>query len=259
MAEERAVAARAPRRLHWHWLVPVLFRPKKTMAEITASSAGVWLTPLLILTVTMLANVLVAGWLRQVAASMGELQLPPGFEYYTPEQQAQIMQALQATSGPVFLYVFPAMVGLLKVWGGWLLVGSLVHLTMTLLGARGETGVSFNLVAWAGVPFALRDLVQTAAMLVTQKLIQSPGLSGFVTQTGEWQPLLLAAFLALIDIYLIWNLIILISGARQSSGIAPGKAVAGIIVTMVIVLAAQALIAFAGTQLSGLEVIRPFF
>ena len=39
---------------------------------------------------------------------MGEITYPPDYQYYTPEQQAQYMQAIQSTQGPVFVYVLPS-------------------------------------------------------------------------------------------------------------------------------------------------------
>lgn len=39
-------------------------------------------------------------------------------------------------------------------------MGGLLHLVLTMLGGRDSTGGALNIVAWAALPFALRDLVR---------------------------------------------------------------------------------------------------
>jgi Yip1 domain len=168
------------RRSHFHleWVIPALVYPRETFARIAAGTRWIWITPLTLVSLSTLAYVATAGWLRSIVAAGGQPQLPADFQYYPPEMQAQIMQALQATSGPVFLYVFPALVSLATLWVGWLLLSGLLHLILTLLGGRGSIGTTLNLVAWAGLPIVLRDTVRTIAMLSTHQLIAHPGLSG---------------------------------------------------------------------------------
>ena len=187
------------------------------------------------------------------------MNLPPDFQYYSPEQQAQFQQAMAATSSPVFLYVFPALVALSRVWIGWLLVGGLLHLVMTLLGGRGDTGAAMNLVAWAALPFALRDIVRIIAMLASQQLIASPGLSGFAPASEGFGPLFLVGLLGSVDIYLIWYSLLLVLGVRLGNGISRVKALSAVFLILILIFSAQAaLVAFAG-QLGGLTIIRPFF
>jgi len=248
-----------PRRLHFEWVVPVLIRPGRTFAKIAAQSAGVWLVPMLILTLAALAGVLSAGWVKQAAALSGEVQLPPDFQYYPPEMQAQYMQAMQATSSPVFLYVFPAITALAGVWIGWLLVTGLLHLLLTLMGGRGDTLASLNVVAWAGLPFAIRDVVRTVYIVSTRQLIISPGLSGFSPPASEGLIAFLVEFLHVIDIYMIWNLILLVIGVRATTNLGVGKAIASVVITLLVVYSLQALLGFLASQLGGMTVIRPFF
>jgi hypothetical protein len=213
----------------------------------------------LLLSLTTVGRELVSGWLKQAAAASGNVTLPPGFEYYSPEQQAQFQQALQATSGPVFVYVFPVITGLLGIWVGWLLVSGLVRLALTMLGGRGDTGSTTNLVAWASLPFAVRDLVRLVSMLVTRQMLQAPGLQGFAPpEPTKWHAYL-AAFLALVDIYLLWHVVLLVIGVRANSSLSGGKAWIGVFISILLVVALQALLRFLVGQLSGLTVISPFF
>jgi hypothetical protein len=204
-------------------------------------------------------NVIIEGRLMTQAASMGEIKYPPDFQYYTPEQQAQYLQAIQSTQGPVFTYVLPSIASLLRVWFGWLFLGGILHLVTTLFGGRGSTAISLNVVAWASLPLALRELIQIIYMLSSQKQITSPGLSGFspVGETG-W-PLFLGQLLKLIDIYMIWQIALLILGTRQSTGLNRSKSFFSVILSFLVIFILQVGFAYLGSILGNLTITRPFF
>ncbi|MCI0518946.1 MAG: YIP1 family protein [Chloroflexi bacterium] len=247
------------RRLQWSWIPLALFRPGKGMRRVAAQNRGVWLTPLLTLTLAALARVLAAGWVKQTAALSGEIPLPPDFQYYTPDMQAQYMQAMQATQGPVFNYVFPAILALLTAWLGWLLLGGLVHLVLTMLGGRGDTSVSMNIAAWAGLPFAVRDLVRAVAILISRQTIDNPGLAGFAPAEAAGFMAYLVAWLPFIDIYLLWHILLLAVGARAATSLPRLKATLGVLLPLLLVIALGALISFGAARLGDMTVTRPFF
>jgi len=259
LIDSQPVLYQRPKRFHFEWVVGVIFHPRQIFEKIAEQNTGVWQTPILILTLTTLILVLANGSIQQKMAMQGEVSLPPGYEYYTPEQQAQFQSAMSATSSPVFVYVLPAITSVGKVWFGWLLVGGLLHLLLTMLGGRGDTGSAMNLVAWASLPFAIRDLVRTGALLVTHNTIASPGLSGFAPASGTDWTVFLTSFLKLIDIYLIWHILLLILGARTTQGLTRTKAATAVLVTILVVISLQALVGLLTGKLSGLTIIRPFF
>ncbi len=256
---EASVAGAWMRRLHLDWIVPVLLRPGKALAEITSQPKGVWLTPLLVLCLTGLIAVLVGGPLRQQAALSGQAELPPDFQWYTPEQQAQFLQAQSASSGTAFVYVFPALQAVLRVWIGWLVVAALLHLALTLVGARVTMLSAMNLVAWAGLPFGVRDLVRTAYTLFGHRLIQAPGLSGLIGSGTEGAALFASELLALIDLYLIWHIALLVIGVRSQADPGRGRAWGSVALTQAAALLLQVLPAYLGGRLAGLTIARPFF
>lgn len=258
MAENVAVN-KPPKRLRFDWAIGIIFRPGRTLEQITSQAVSSWLTPMMLLTLATIARVLVGGRIKQQIMLSAGPTLPPDFQYYSPEQQAQFMQAAQATSGPVFVYVFPLITALLGVWIGWLLVGGLLHLVVTLLGGRGETGFSINLVAWASIPLTVLEIVRTIAMLATNKLIENPGLAGFAPPSPDGSVTYLAALLSLVNIYLLWHIVLLIIGVRRGSGLTAVKASGGVVFTIGLVIAAQALISSLLSKLGGLTIIRPFF
>lgn len=246
-------------RWQFDWVAPALLKPRQTFSQVVTAGSGIWQTPLLILLLAGLGRTLVAGSIKQAAAASGQVTLPPGFEYYTPEQQAQFQQAMTATSGPVFSYVLPSLATVLVIVMGWLIIGWLLHLVLTLLGGRSPAIQTLNVVAWAGLPFAVRDGVRIAAMLNSNQLISYPGLSGFVTLDGSSTMLYLAALLALVDIYLLAFIGLTGLGVRLGDHLTAGKAWTAVIVTLLSLLLIRALPALISGQFNDLTIIRPFF
>ena len=116
-----------------------------------------------------------------------------------------------------------------------------------------------NLVAWAGLPLALRDLVRTGVMLTTNQLMTHPGLSGFITPGPDNTTLFLAGLLSLVDLYLIWQIILLVIGARAASEISTGKALSGIVLSILLILVLRAGLATGVGFLGSLTITRPFY
>jgi hypothetical protein len=185
--------------------------------------------------------------------------LPPDFEFYSPEQQAQIMQAWEATQKPVFIYVFPALISTGKVWVVWLLAGGILHLFLTMFGGRSSAGTTYNIVAWAALPFAIRDAVRIIALLSTRQAIANPGLTGFAPQGEGNLQVCLSGLLAQVDIYVIWHIVLLAIGVYAATKIRTSKVVSAVLITVILILVLGALVSLAGSFFSSLNVVRPFF
>ena len=259
MSEATLLPEQRPRRFHFEWTLPTFIRPRHTFKQISLETRGVWQTAILILTLTAILNVVGAGLIRQSDPAASQVELPPDFEYYTPEMQAQYMQAAQLTSGPVFVYVFPAITGVLGVWIGWLIVGGLVHLLLTLLGGRGSTTHTMNIAAWAMLPLALRDLVRLAATVIGGHAITSPGVSGFIAADAAGFSLYLKHLLGLVDLYVVWRIALLIIGVQAGDSLPAGRVIVSISILMILLLLAQAALGFLVGSLGSLTVVRPFF
>lgn len=247
------------RRLRFDWLLPMITRPAKTFGLIAKEETSTWLLPLLLLSLLALVAVLVAGPLRMQQLLSTPPQLPPDFQNYAPEQQQQILQASQPNTSPVFIYIFPAVGALVGVWLSWFLLGGMLHLALTLMGGRSTRTADFNLAAWASLPLAVRSLVQIAAMLITQRVINRPGLSGFIAADASGFNAFFASLLSLIDIYLIWQVILLVVGAGQGAGLTRSKVFTSVAIAVMVLLALQALPGFVTAQLSGLQVTNGIF
>ena len=250
--ENLDVIEERPRRVHFEWLLPTFFRPRRTLTAISEQSHAVWITPLLVLSVLAIVAVLAASPVRQLAAQMGS-EIPPDFEWWSPEQQQQFMEAQANSSGPMFTIVFPALGAVLGLWVGWFLLGSILHLALTLAGSRSTNTAALNLAGWAMLPLALRMIVQTIAVLANKQLIAGQGLSGFIAADATGFLLYLRSMLGFVDIYFLWMVALLLTGAAIISGLRRGKAWLTVLATVLILLALQALPGFIGGQLDGLS------
>ncbi len=245
---------RPARRFDFSRLLATLLHPHQAFAEMASGSRPVWLTPMFVLSLTASLAVIVAGYLKSRAALLGEIALPPDWQFWTPEMQNNYMQAQQATQGPVFTYIIPLVGALAALWLGWLVLAGLLHLGSTLLGGRGSMQSALNIVAWASLPFAFRDILRIVFMLSAGHVIASPGLSGFAAGAG-----VLTQLLARTDVFLIWSAILLVIGFGVADGLSRSKALAAVVIVMLIVLLAQAGLGALSSGLGGAVVQRPFF
>jgi hypothetical protein len=259
-AEDDLVMTGLERERKWRFdlVLPVLFRPRKGMGQVVESSRPTWRTPLVLLIVAAVVAAVVAGSIKAAAAATGELTLPPNFEFLTPEQQAQFQQAATATNNPTFNYVLPALGAAVGVLIIWLLIGGLLHLVLTVIGGRGSSRTTLSIAAWAALPALLRYGVQIVAMLMTDQLVAAPGLAGFAPPGEGVANALLAGMLSHVDIYLLWQILLLVIGVRLSSRLSITKSVVAVIVTVIVVLALRALPTAILAQFGDLTIIQPF-
>ncbi len=221
---------------------------------MAAESRATWLTPMLVLTVTALLVVVVAGYLKTRAAMMGEITMPPDWQWWTPEMQNNYMQAQQATQGKTFMYIIPLVGAWTSLWLGWVLVAGLLHLGSTLLGGRGTMQGALNVAAWASLPFAIRDVLKVIYMMSAGHAIGSPGLSGFASSAG-----FIPQLLSRLDLFVIWYVILLIIGMVILDGLSRGKAVVDVLAIILLILLAQAGLGTLFSNMGGQAVQRPFF
>lgn len=243
----------------WKWLLQILVFPGRTMKAVAKHERSVWGIPLILLTLLTIVHVLVAAPLRQQEAMNNMGALPDNYQYMSPEQQEQYNQAQQSKSSTAMTTIFPGISALIGLWLGWFILGGVLHLVLTLLGSRSTTITAYNLAGWASLPFVIRLCVQIGAMLINQRLISSPGISGFIASdsVGVW--MFIRVLLSMVDIYLIWQVVLLVVGATSTPGLTRIKAWGGVLSAVLVLLALSSLPGFIFGQLSGLDVSRSFF
>jgi hypothetical protein len=240
------------------WIPAILIRPRATIPLINKEQKHIWLTPLVVLSVLAVLVVIIAAPIRRNAIQMG-LTTPPDFQYYSAEQQTQFYNAQATQTSPLFMYVFPVLFGLVAIWLSWFILGSVLHLALTLSGSRAVSVKSYNMVGWAMVPLGVRYLVQIIAMVITKSTINGAGLSGLVSAEATGIAAYLAALLGLIDIFFIWQIILLILGTRDYSGLARKKALSATLISLFIFMIIFALPGFLQSILSTLSFTRYYF
>ena len=256
--ESAANGQKKPRALHFEWVLPLFLRPARTLKTIVERDHPVWLTPLLILSVLAIVVVLVGAPIRtEQAQQVGEL--PQDFQYWGPQQQEEYLASQGNKANPIFIYLFPALGSLVGIWLSWFLLGSILHLALTLSGSRGSSGQAINLVAWAGLPFALRYIVQAIAILASHRLIQSAGVSGFISAEAEGFTAFLRILLGFVDIYWIWHVALLMIGSLPLTGLTRGKAWTAVLVSAVLLLVLRAVPGYVASLLGGLSLTRGIF
>ena len=240
------------------WLYSQLVKPRATLHTINEQQKNIWLTPLLVISVLSILLVLVAAPIRRNTIQMG-LTTPPDFQYYSPDQQAQFLNAQATQTSPIFLYVFPVVFGLVSIWLSWFLLSSILHLVLTLTGSHAPSLKSYNLVGWAMLPLGVRSLVQIIGMIVMRSTINGAGLSGLLGSDVSGVAAYLAAFLGLVDIFFIWMGLLLVLGVRDFSGLSKSKAVLATIGTIFIFMLIFALPGFLKSILSNLSIGQYYF
>jgi hypothetical protein len=241
MTENQTLTQPTPR-FNFARLIAVILRPRRAFAEIAGEEKPSWVTPLIVASVTVMLVVIVGGYVKSRAAMMGQVELPTDWQYWTPQMQEDYMAGQQATQSPAFLYVVPAVGALFSLWLGWLILGGLLHLGSTLVGGRSSMGKTLTVVAWASTPFILRDVLRIIFILATGHAIRSTGLSGFTDGSG-----FVSHLLALADLFVIWNAVLLILGFKIVDNLPTGKAIGAVVAVLLISLLAQAGLATVGS------------
>ena len=259
-AEEDLVIAQPPSERAWRFdlILPLFIRPRTALARVVAQNQPNWRAPIALLLLATVVHALVAGSINAAARAAGEIVLPPNFEYYTPEQQAQFQQAATATNNTTFNYILHALGAALGALLVWLVISWLLHLVLTLLGGRGTSQQVINVVAWASLPFVLRAVVQIVAMLATDRLVAGSGLAGFAPAGEGSLNVFFASMLGQIDLYSIWHVLLVYLGVRLSSQLPRAKCVLAIALVFAVVMALRALPDTILARFGDLTVIQPF-
>ena len=237
MSDEKAPAPQgwSLPRLLWGMIV----RPRATLEVLRERGGRIWWVPALLVALLTVLPVLVAAPIttRQareaVLATQEQLGEQRGAQMSAADQ-AQMEQAMSVAASPLITVVFPAAGDVVVLVVGWLVWAGALHLASTALGGRSTFGQTFPMVVWTWLPYALRGLLQTAYILVSGQIIANPGLSGFVQETrpvGEmvFTPpspgqMVLASFLSRIDLFLFWNLALLVIGVMVTTRLPRRKA-----------------------------------
>jgi len=236
---------------HWAWVPRMFVKPRSTLARVNAQETATWLAPMLILAVMVLLAVVVAAPIKRVNIQTGAT-IPEDFQWWSQERQQQFLQAQQNLTSPTFMYLFPLLSGLAGYLLFWVICASLLYLSLTLAGSRTTNQKVSNLIAWAMVPFALRELVKVIVIISSKKLVEDPGLSYLVASDATGIMAWLRGILGQVDFYALLFVVFLYLGAIPLSGLRTSKAVLATTVALILVLVLVGLPSVISTALSGM-------
>lgn len=248
--EESSTAERqGPLRL----LGGMIARPRPTLQYLRDSGKRTWWVPALLAIVLSILPILVSAPMRTqqareaFIAAQEQTEEQRGGER-SAEEQAQMDQAMSIAASPLITVVFPAVGGAVGLVVSWLAWAGALYLAGVALGGRSTFGQTLRMVLWTWLPYAVRGMIQTIYILISGQIIANPGLSGFVQDNhladGASIPTppnmgqaLLAALLSRVDLFLIWNLLLLIIGVKVTAELPRRKATIATLVVWLVLTA----------------------
>ena len=236
---------------HWGWIPRMFVKPRSTLARVNAQETAAWFAPMLILAVMVLLAVMVAAPIKRVNIQTGAT-IPEDFQWWSQERQQQFLQAQQNLTSPTFMYLFPLITGLAGYLLFWVICSSLLYLSLTLAGSRTTNQRVSNLIAWAMLPFALRELIKVVVIISSKRLVEDPGLSYLVASDATGVMAWLGGILGQVDFYSLLFVIFLFLGAIPLSGLRANKAILATAIALFLVLALVGLPSVISTALSGM-------
>ncbi len=243
---------------HFAWVPGIFLRPTKTIRAILTDERPNWLLPMLLLSLMVILNVVLSAAAQRNAIQSG-LDMPPEFQYWTPEEQDSYMMAQASKTSPTFLYVYPILGGIATWWVIWLLTANILHLMITLGGSRSPNIKSSNLVGWAMLPFALGLLVKAITVASSGRLLAPAPLAALLPEDATGFQLYLRSVLGNIDAYWLWYVILLLVGARPLSKLAMGKALGAVLAAILMMLLLQGVPGLLGGVLGNMSTGGMFF
>ena len=219
-------------RLLWGMIV----KPRATLEYLRERGRRTWWLPALLAVLLAILPILVAAPItaqqsREAIAAAQE-QMPEQMRQEMSEEEME--QAMSMTASPLLTTVFPAVGGVVVLAVGWLVWAGALYLAGMALGGRSTFGQMFCMVVWTWLPYALRGLLQTVYILASGQIIANPGLSGLVQETRSISEIVVAppsmgqmvlvAFLSRIDLFLVWNFILLVIGVTVTTRLSRRKA-----------------------------------
>jgi hypothetical protein len=217
--------------LVWH----LIRRPRHALAFLGAEGGKKWLWMALLATVAVVLPVLVAA---PITTRVAQETMIAAFEAQSGQMQnvdPEIQQQISSfATNPIFTIVLPGTGAVFALWIGWVVWTAVLHFSSTLMGGNSRFGQMWQVVVWAWLPFAVRGLIQTIYILLSGELIANAGLSGLIDSPKTPAELMAVAqspslmalqvFLSRIDLFLIWNLILISVGVMVVAKLSARKA-----------------------------------
>ena len=198
----------------WYQIFQIIVNPKKVFFTLK-SKTDLSLLPVFMMIIGTVFKVIVS-FPAQIA--LNTKYRNQFMSSLPPEQLKQMEQMQQIANTPdsigfIVNVVISAIIGVFIMW---IIKAILLHYISTAIGGKGSIIKSLNVVGISWMPLFLFSIVQGSYALISGSILFTSGR-------------LLDAFLATTNIFIVWNMILLIMGYSAVYGISKGKASVGVI------------------------------
>jgi hypothetical protein len=200
----------------WRALYGWIDQPRKTLRYVIQNPRWpLWLAPALAIVIALIAvTVVSAPSASELARAQAEQQLETQVGSLSGEQGEQVERTLETFTSPLFIAATGIALGVLGLILTWLFRGGVLFFISYLFGTDSRYVQAVALVLWSWLPFALRDLLNAAYVVVSGQMVVNRGLSFLVSSGDQVQDAgnLLYGFLSQVDPFVAWHLALVAIG-----------------------------------------------
>ncbi len=248
---ENTNAVPVSKRFYFEWLFPFLFRPRAHARQV-AQKRATWLTPLLVVSLLMVARLWFTPAISvSVPVDVTPLPMQPGAKgmitntyaisahlggggggggggVIIPPPGSMDPGSAELPAASATDQIVPIAASLVGLWAGWFLLSVLLYVGMVISGSSNSFTETLNLVGWSSLPLGIRQVpLLITALSLPSAAANSAGLASLLAITSGPTGFFLSALLKLVDVYLVWQIILILLGLGQISPL-PVKRVLGI-------------------------------
>jgi hypothetical protein len=275
-----------PGKVQFNWIFPFLLSPRKIFPQILTNRA-VWLTPLLFISLLAIIQSGIAISREPAASDTLPTEVPtPENGTFPRSPKGEILPSLSSilsastlpltgsffdilpqgevppTDGTTPVSTTPGWVTplltiaskVIGIWACWFLITILLFVAFVVSGGHNSFTEMLNLTAWSSLPFALQFVFQILFSLVFPSVASaSRGLSGLLAGMQGTAGSYLSLIFQNMDIFLIWQIILIMLGVTMTSRVPAGKARLLVLGAVIVYLLLVPLPAFTQAQLALLQ------
>lgn len=234
------------------WIFQMFYKPRATMKKVAAEKETIRSIPLVFITIIVILAVLISAPVKKMQIEQGAT-LPEYFQYWSESQQNQYLESQQNRTDPIFLYGFPFLGGIAGYLIVSMLMSNILYLVLTLSGSRSSKTRIGNVVAWAMLPFGLRELVRFLNVGINKSFNANPGLSQLIDAGASGFRAYLRGVLGNIDAWYLLFVVFLIIGSLEVSGLTKKKTIIATLIAIVVILLLQGIPSFLSSIFSDLS------
>ena len=234
------------------WIFQMFYKPRATMKKVAAEKETIRTIPLVFITIIVILAVLISAPVKKMQIEQGAT-IPENFQYWSESQQSQYFESQQNQTNPIFLYGFPFLGGIAGYLIVFILMSNILYLVLTLAGSRSSKTRIGNVVAWAMLPFGLREFVRFLNVGINKSFNDNPGLSQLIDAGSNGFMAYLRGVLGNIDAWYLLFIAFMIIGSLEVSGLNKKKSILATLIAIVIILLMQGLPSFLSSMFGNLS------